>query len=385
MKAKVVLSMIAVLMSSALFAQSEFKIKYGPYLQNVCEDEVTVVWVTSGEALGWVEVASDDEMHFYAEERAPYFEVSNGRRVTGTLHRVRITGLQGGTRYRYRVYSREVLDNSGWDIKYGEVKATGYSKLFTFRTLDASKNDVHFAVVNDIHGRNEVLESLVKPIEKRDLDFVVFNGDMVSSFQSERQVFEGFLSKSVELFASNLPFFYTRGNHETRGPFSTRYMDYFPTSTGVPYYTFRQGPVYFIMLDSGEDKPDSSIEYGGLSAFDEYREKQAKWLQKIVDSKEFKEAPVKIVAIHIPAYISTWHGTLHVQELFIPMLNKAGIDLMFCGHIHEYSYLPKGEKGNDFPILTNSNNEILDIRVKGQKINIKILDTQGKVSQTIEL
>jgi hypothetical protein len=198
-------------------------------------------------------------------------------------------------------------------------------------------------------------------------------------------MFEGFLNKATELFASNIPFFYTRGNHETRGPFSTHFMNYFPTSTGVPYYSFRHGPAYFIMLDSGEDKPDTDIEYGSLSAFDEYRLEQTEWLKKIVESKEFKEAPLKTVAIHIPAFTSTWHGTLHVRELFIPILNKAGIDLMFCGHTHRYSYCPKGEKENNFPILTNSNNEILDIRIKNQKISIRILDTQGKITKTIDL
>ena len=30
------------------------------------------------------------------------------------------------------------------------------------------------------------------------------------------------------------------------------------------YYAFRQGPVYCIVLDTGEDKPDSDIEYAGI-------------------------------------------------------------------------------------------------------------------------
>jgi hypothetical protein len=88
-----------------------------------------------------------------------------------------------------------VLDNTGWDIKYEEVKSTGYSKLFTFTTLDASKDDVHFAVVNDIHGRNEVLKSLVKHVETRDLDFMVFNGEWCRIFNRT-----GILFKSRQFF-----------------------------------------------------------------------------------------------------------------------------------------------------------------------------------------
>jgi predicted phosphodiesterase len=385
MKLKTLFVIAAVLVQSQLSAQDGFRVKYGPYLQNVGENEVTIVWKTNQEALGWVEIAPDDPTHFYAEERPRYFETSNGRKLTGTLHRVTIKGLQKGSKYRYRVYAREVLDGAGWDIKYGKVVATSPYQVLHFTTLDRSKNELHFAVVNDIHARNEVLDSLIKNIDMEHVDFTFFNGDMVSHLDSEEQMFEGFLNKSVELFASNIPFFYSRGNHETRGAFSTRFMDYFPTSTGAPYYSFRQGPAYFIVLDSGEDKPDSDIEYGGLSAFDEYRRGQVEWLQKIIESKEFKESPLKIVAIHIPAFTSAWHGTLHVQELFIPVLNRAGIDLMFCGHTHRHSYLPKGEKNNMFPILTNSNKEILDIRIKEGKINIKIMDTRGRVTKTIDL
>jgi predicted phosphodiesterase len=386
MKLKILFVITAILVQSRISAQDDsFQIKYGPYLQNMGENEVTVVWVTNQEALGWVEVAPDDLTHFYTEERPQYFETSNGRKQTGTLHRVTIRGLQKGNKYRYRVYAREVLDKADWDVRYGRITATNPSDLFRFTTLDPSKNEIHFSVVNDIHARNEVLDSLVKNIDTKTVDFVIFNGDMISHLDSEELMFEGFLNKSVELFASDVPFFYTRGNHETRGPFSTRFMDYFPSPTGVPYYTFRHGPACFIMLDSGEDKPDSDIEYGGLSAFDEYRRKQAEWLKKVTESEAFKDAPLKIVAIHIPAFTSTWYGTLQVQELFLPILNNAGIDLMFCGHTHLHSYLPKGGENNTFPILTNSNNEILDIKIKDEKINIKIINTQGKVIKIIDL
>ena len=385
MKTRIISVIIAIFTHFSLAAQSGFTIRYGPYLQNVGETEATVVWVTSGKALGWVEVAPDDNSHFYAVERPQYFETNNGRKSTGTLHRVTLSGLQKGVKYRYRVYSREVLDDAGGDVQYGRVTATSPNDPPRFTTFDAGKNDINFAVVNDIHARNDVLEALLSNVAVDGLDFIIFNGDMMSELDSEALMFEGFLNKSVELFATRLPFFFTRGNHETRGPFATRFMDYFPSSTGRPYYAFRHGPACFILLDSGEDKPDSDIEYGGLSAYDAYREEQAEWLKTVVSSQAFREAPVKIVAIHIPAFTSTWHGTLHVEKLFIPILNQADIDLMFCGHIHRHSYLPGGsERGNNFPILTNSNNEILDITVSGKKITLKIFDREGKMTRSVE-
>lgn len=385
MKTKIFFLLAVLLLPLNAFAQSGFGIKYGPYLQNIGENEVTIVFVTTGHALGWVEVAPDDNSNFYSDERPKYFETANGRKVTGTLHRITIKGLQKGVKYRYRIYAREILDDIRWDVQYGKIAASSPSKLFSFTTLDASKNETRFAVINDIHARNEVMDSLIKTVKINELDLMIFNGDMMSHINSEQHLFEGFVNTSVKLFSSNLPFFYARGNHETRGPFSTRYMDYFPTSTGRPYYAFKQGPAFFLFLDGGEDKPDTDIEYGGLSAFDTYREEQVEWLQKVVESKEFKEAPVRIVVIHIPPFVSNWYGPLEIERLFIPILNKANVQLMLCGHTHRYSYWKKGEKNNHFPILVNSNNDLLDIRVTGQKIHINILDTKGKIIKTIDL
>lgn len=364
-----------------LTAQESFKIKYGPYLQNVGENEATVVWVTSKNALAWVETAPDDGSHFYAETRPQYFQTENGRKLVGTLHKVTVKGLERGTKFRYRIYSREVLDNYNWDTSFGKIAASSAYQPFSFTTLDSGKDQFSFAVVNDIHADTLALQDLMGQVDLKQKDFVIFNGDMMSHLNSEKLMFEGFLNKSVELFASNVPFFFTRGNHETRGPFSTQFMDYFPSNTGKPYFTFRHGPAYFIMLDSGEDKPDTDIEYGSLSAFDEYREEQAAWLEQIVETDEFKQAPLKIVAIHVPAFTSTWHGTLHVEKLFIPILNKAGIDLMFSGHTHRYSFIEKGEQGNNFPLIVNGNRDIMDISVKDKSIHVVIKDREGKVKQ----
>ena len=52
-----------------LFAQERIQIKYGPYLQNMKETEVTIVWVANRTSIGWVELAPDDGSHFYQEER----------------------------------------------------------------------------------------------------------------------------------------------------------------------------------------------------------------------------------------------------------------------------------------------------------------------------
>lgn len=365
-------------------AQNEIQIQHGPYLQNVGENEVTVLWVTSTDAMSWVEIAPDDGSHFYADERPQYFQTENGRKLVGKLHQITIKGLEKGTTYRYRIYSRQVFDHLHWDTSFGKVAASNPYRTFSFTTLDQDKPEFSFTVVNDIHEDPEALEDLLSHVDLEKRDFVVYNGDMMTHINSEEHMFKGFMDKTVELFASHKPFYYARGNHETRGPFSTRFMNYFPTPSGKPYFTFRQGPVFFLFLDGGEDKPDSDIEYGGLSAFDEFREEQAKWLEKVVESEEFKNAPQKVAIIHIPPYTSTWHGTLEVERLFAPILNEAGIDLMISGHTHRHGFIPAGEKGNQFPILINGNREVVDVQVLSSGLEIQIKDRDGNLKHEFE-
>ncbi|MDR2039918.1 MAG: metallophosphoesterase, partial [Bacteroidales bacterium] len=339
------------------------KITHGPYLQAVGENEVTIVWTTDKNAVSWVELAPSGSESFYSEERSPYYQTSNGNRVVGQLHKITISGLEKGTEYRYRIFSKEVLSYEGQHkVLYGNVVSSNvYSrKPFCFTTLDHNKQDISFVVINDIHSRVDDLQALTKDVKYGKTDMVILNGDMVSSMNDEQQFFSGFMDDAVKLFASEVPVFFARGNHETRGKFSVYFPEYFPTNTGKLYYSFRQGPVHFIVLDAGEDKPDSDIEYSGLAQFDAYRTEQQEWLKKELENELFKTAKYRIVVIHIPPLGSDWHGPLDVKKKFLPILDNAGITAMLCGHTHRYAYIDP-DQTHDFPILINAHTTGLTI------------------------
>lgn len=369
-----------IILLSVMESVQAMKIIYGPYLQMVTETEATIVWVTDKKSLSWVEVAPNDKLSFYAEQRPQYFETYLGRKVLGTVHKVKINKLTKGSTYRYRIFSQEVLDEQDYQITYGPVTASNvYSKApLTFRTLDSNKDKINFMVVNDIHGNNTLLNNLLKDFRKEETDFVLFNGDMVSHMDSEQQMFEGFVNPATNLFASETPFYMVRGNHESRGKFAQHYLTYFPTPTNMPYYSFKEGPVYFVIMDGGEDKPDNDIEYLGTAAFDQYREEQAEWLRNVVQSEEFKSSPFKVVVIHVPPVQSTWHGPLHTKKTFLPILNEADIDLMLCAHLHKHIYNQANTDGANFPILINSNTNVLKVNVDKKKLTIVIEDETGK-------
>ncbi|MCM1300439.1 MAG: metallophosphoesterase [Alistipes senegalensis] len=357
------------------------KIETKPYLQAVTETGFTVVWVSDTDAVAWVEVAPDDGSDFYATERPRYYHSEHGKRAIGRLHRVPVTGLESGTRYRYRIFTQGILENGGnKGVIRGRVASSRVYKHEPYyaTTLDSDKEEISFVVVNDIHGKDSLLRRLLGDVTERNTDFVVMNGDMTSMIESEEQLLDGYLRSASELFAGNVPFYFVRGNHENRGAFSYRALEYFPTPTGRFYYTFRHGPAFFVVLDCGEDKPDNDIEYSGLADFDRYREVEADWLKEVVASDEFRRAPLRIVLIHIPPLHYDWHGGREIQRLFMLLLQGAGVDLMLCGHLHESFYTPAGEDRYDFPVLINSNRESVRVVLKDRTIEAEIKDAAGK-------
>jgi acid phosphatase type 7 len=112
------LFILSVLITFSAYAQDDIKITHAPYLQNLGENEVTVVWTANKPSIGWVELAPDDGTHYYQTERPKFFNAKNGIKLTSTVHSVHLTGLKPGTRYRYRVYSQEVLSHVGWRVIY---------------------------------------------------------------------------------------------------------------------------------------------------------------------------------------------------------------------------------------------------------------------------
>lgn len=363
------------------------KIVAGPYIQACSDSEFTVVWQTDSDALCWVEIAPDDGTHFYNTARKQYFQTIHGRRPIGRWHKVTVDGLEPNTLYRYRVLHKGITTNQGNKrVRYTESKGSDVYRRqpYTIRTLGGGEDVTRFAIGNDFHDKPELISQLFSKdiITPQRYDFVLYNGDMVSSFESENRLVSSVIAPSVAQFATQIPLFFSRGNHETRGAAATTYTDYFPTTTAEPYYTFSDGPALFIVLDGGEDKPDSDIEYHDLVRYDNYREREAKWLKSVVESEQFKAAAVKIVIIHIPPKSSGWHGEAEIARLFVPILNQAGIDAMFCGHIHKYRFSEANDPtyGCNFPIVCLPNRVRADIEVSKERVSYSITNANGEIT-----
>ncbi|WP_246859477.1 metallophosphoesterase family protein [Spirosoma sp. KCTC 42546] len=352
----------------------------GPYLQHIGTHEVTIMWITHKNCFSWVEYGAGT----YTSKRE--FGYNNGLiEANNRINKITLSGLDPGTDHKYKIVSTEILGYKGSKVEFGETIS---SPLYGFKTPAENEEEFRMVVFNDIHDRPQIIPQLLYRHgytgNKRDYDFVVFNGDCFDWVTEESQVVDHLIKPSVDIFAAELPFILTQGNHECRGSFSRHLPAYFAYPDEKYYYAFTRGPVRFVILDSGEDKGDDSVEYGGLSAFDRYRETQKKWLEKEIDSAEFKKAPFRIVLIHISPYHSgDWHGPMHGREVFGPLLNKAKIDLQISGHTHRYGTHDPDAMHN-YPIVIGGgplegNRTLIKLHATAKELNLKMIRDDGEV------
>ena len=378
-------TLLAVLLVAATNVHA-VKIIHGPYLQNVKDSEATFVWISDSVTVGWVEIAPDDGTHFYVTERPQYFDCANGIKNESRIHAVRISGLKPGTNYRYRVFAKEILYRKSNRVHYGNVASTDVYSVapLKFTTLDKAKKETSFVVLNDIHARDSLIGVLLGYHKNKDADLIFFNGDMISILNKPEEIFTGFMDESIRVFASGKSPYFVRGNHETRGEYATGIQNYFNPREPHLYYTLRQGPVYFILLDTGEDKPDSDIEYSDIVDYDNYRTEQAEWMKTLKDDPDFRSAEFRVAIAHMPTVKSpdSWHGQNDCMDKFTPVLNDMGIDLMISGHLHRDEFHEPNATVK-YPVLVNSNNGIVEAHTEGGKLCVTIRHEDGKVAKNL--
>ena len=380
-----VLALMIVLWAGTVNAQKpqRAKIVCGPYVQCMTETSFTVIWTTDVDAVAWVEVAPDDGTHFYNKERDKYYDArGNGVFPIGKIHKVVVDGLEPGSTYRYRVMNRGVIAyNGSGNVQYMHGSGTDVYKgePHKITTFKEDYDTIRFDLYNDIHGKDSLFNRILSGA-RDNRDFVFLNGDMTSNISNEELIPKMYLGSAAKSLNGGLPLFASRGNHELRGRDAIKWLNYFQTTTGTPYYSFSIGDFFFVVLDACEDKPDSDIEYSGIVASKPYVERQGRWLKEVIASEECRNAKVRIAFCHVPPESKGWYGAAQMCNILVPPLNEAGFDAMFCGHIHRWRVAePDGSISNaGFPVICNPNMERMEVTATEDAIEISTFDTDGK-------
>ncbi len=358
-------------------------ITHGPYVQAITESSATVIWFTNKTCVSEVEYAPQDAP---SDSNTVLTAVASHHGLIDAnagLHKITLTGLKPGVRYKYRIVSREIVKFNPYEVVYGDTVVEG---PYGVQTWNPRKSPYSFCVINDIHEKADRLNSLLDMVPWETTDMMFLNGDMIDHWTRESQVFDGFLDTCVRRFARETPFVYVRGNHETRGALARGLLDLFPTPTGRYYYAFRHGPVSFLILDGGEDKPDANKEYSGLVDFDAYRAEQTKWLREAVQEESFRRSRYRIVFVHMPpSATSPGYGVSQIHQLWSPILNRSRIDLMLCAHTHRFARIEPVEWANHYPILINAPDMMVQVDVSENRLDVTVRKLDGLVVEAFEL
>ena len=356
------------------------KVTHGPWICDMDSTGVTIVWVTDVPGISYVEMATDSTDHFYSKTRKRYYAAEAGRRIlTDSVHCVRIRDLKPDSKYRYRVVTQALKDwcNDDWVTLGGLAWSDVWKKKpYEFKTYPAKPREITFLVLNDIHERPQFMKELCKNVDLKKLDFVLLNGDMSNRIRSQKHIMDAYLDTCVSMFATDVPLFFNRGNHELRGEFADYLNRYFPTNNGKYYRLQHVAGVDFLFIDSGEDKPDADLEYCGIVECDQYREEQERWLRSLQEEKKIGKYPI-VVFSHMPPTLENWHGPLHMQETLTPELNKMNVSVMLSGHLHRFDYQEPNEVIN-FPNLVNSNNTYLLCHIANGKMEVDYVGLTNK-------
>ena len=347
-------------------------IEYGPWVTESREDRVTICWMSEKPGMAYVELADGTK----------FWETFAGRRIFRRLHTVQVNGLEPGTELCYRVCGQELVDDSNArNPRFGDTYEGQWQRVKTF---DPKATTCRFSVFNDIHMQLDKYRALAAQVDSAATDFLFLNGDIVSAGNYVADTLVRYELESLGTLAAGLPVLFARGNHEGRGNNAQLVADVFPNADPAPfYYTFRQGPVAFIVLDGGETSRSRSILYSGDAVYEDYLNEQIRWARKAMQEPLFSSAPAKICLIHVPMIDHPDKNDYLLQRWlnvhFVPLLDELGIDLMISADLHEFMYCEPGTMNNPFPILVNDDVRRLDCCYDSGKLTLTTFNAAGEI------
>ncbi|MBU0478660.1 metallophosphoesterase [bacterium] len=348
----------------------------GPYLQNLGQDKVTIMWETNIPTIGYVKYG---EISCDKQEK-------EGEKNFSKIHEIILKNLKPATTYQYHVYSQANKVDK-------ELGAKGF-----FATAPDKNRPFQFVVYGDTRTHYErhksVIDAMLECPEGKP-EFVIHSGDFVENGNEYECWGREFFGPASHLM-KNIPLWPCLGNHEQNAQY---YFDFFSLPNNERWYSFDYLNARFIQLDSyfSDFKPGS---------------KQFQWLEEELNSctKQWK-----FVTLHSPLFTSGPHGALgedgtkpqeesiaYGQEFLLPLFEKYGVDMVFSGHDHAYErnkkgdiyYIVSGGGGapnygksvkNPYSQVFKSTPHYCLIQINGRKLCMSVWDTQGNQIDSLQI
>lgn len=352
-----------------------------PYLQLATRTSMNVMFQTNCVGHCWIEYGTDTLNTRRARA------LMDGQEVCYDIeNNIKLDHLQPGTRYYYRVCVQEILHKSAYANHFGGD--TLRTRFYSFRT-PGDDGDFGCLVFNDLHDQSKTFGRLRELAKDEDYDFVIFNGDCLPEPRNRNHAIDMIHRLADAIGGAEKPVIFLRGNHEIRNFYSAGMHSLIGYYGDKTYAAFTWGKTRFVMLDPGEDKPDSTPVYGGLNDFTQLRMDQTEFIKHELKSKEFKQARHRVLISHIPIFGNT-DKYRPCTEMWGGMLAKAPFDLGIGAHTHTARLHRRGVDGCGFPVYIGGGYKMDSATVavltcREGKLSLKVLADNDDNQWTLDL
>lgn len=357
-------------------------------------DKYVIIVPVNEPCLMWVGIGENE-----------YYDDSNGILRSGRLtHKMTVPMAELDAARSYTVRWRKMIERKPYRSEVGEIEE--YTSAF--RPIDPDKERINIYNIADAHNRVDGPINAGKYFERtgEELDLLLLNGD-IPNHSGDVAYFEAIHRIAAGVTGGEIPVVFARGNHDTRGVCAELIEDYTPTDNGVSYYTFRLGPVWGIVMDCAEDKPDDHIEYAHTICCEDFRRRETRWLEALckAEKPEYSDGGIKykIVVVHNP-FTERRNPPFDIEEDTFAhwaslLRENVKPHLMICGHVHKcYVTYPGGERdafGQPCPIVAASKLSKDDlsffvggaITLDGNMAYVRFTDNDGNIvgEETVKL
>jgi acid phosphatase type 7 len=337
-----------------------------PYLQMGRQTAITIRWRTDIACTGRVELGT---------AFGTYTAAIADEACATTEHEVTVAGLTPGTKYFYRIGTNASV-----------VLQAATNNFFTTLPPDNTTRKLRFAVFGDC-GRNDngfqtgTLTQYQRYLSDNGIDAadaLLLLGDNAYNSGTEEEYTANFFTPFGTSILRNHKMYPAPGNHDYGNISSTsKSVAYYRNFTmpangeigGVPsgteaFYSYNIGDVHFLSMDSYGEEAGNTRLYDTLG-------KQAIWVKADLAANTKKWV---VAYWHHPPYTKGSHDSdtetdlRNMRENFIRILERNGVDLILCGHSHDYerSYLLRGYyKKNPADMVLNG----VDFNVNKHAVN----------------
>lgn len=275
--------------------------KKGPYLQDVSQTSITIVWQSDPSQGGVVEIDGKPSRRI---ESPP-----------DEIHEVVIDKLQPSHRYRY------------------SVTVAGERVRGQFATAPPPGSPFSFVVFGDTRENVSSHQRVIDRVRDEAPDLILETGDMVDEGSSEHD-WQLYFDVERDLLHDNV-IYPAVGNHDRqgRGRTADNYRKYFALPENSPdperYYAFSYGSARFLVLDS--------------NVYSFALTDQTEWIEQQLEAARLDPSIHDIfVVMHHPPYSVSLHGGQEeLREAWTPLFEKYQVAAVFSGHDHVYERAEK--------------------------------------------